>query len=86
MLITRQLLVSAQTKQNISDSGVQKTGLTKTLSRALSGLSSLPAPALMFLITLAASITTEFASNVAILSILVPIVLEMVCTCIGICH
>lgn len=44
----------------------------------MSGLQVLPEPLIMFIITLAASAATEFATNVAIVTILLPIILQMV--------
>ena len=48
------------------------------LANTMASLQVLPAPLIMFIVVLAASAATELATNVAIVAILLPILLQMV--------
>ena len=48
------------------------------LANKMASLQVLPSPLIMFIVVLAASAATELATNAAIVTILLPIVLKMV--------
>lgn len=57
--------------------GGRETGMSAMLGESLSGLSSLPFLVVLFLVCLFAQIFTEFASNVAVANVMLPVLAEM---------
>lgn len=57
--------------------GGKKTGMSAMLGNSLVGLKDLPPIVLLLIVCLTAQVLTEFASNVAVANILLPVLAEM---------
>lgn len=58
--------------------GSTKSGLSKWLGESLTGLSSLNVVAILFMVCLFSGTVTELTSNVAVATIILPVLAEMV--------